>query len=145
MIHKRAIARVAILAALTALLAHFVLLPVRKESGSYTLVNLLHFLTQPPQRGDVVAVELVAGRSAVFLKRIVGLPGEKISIHAGQVLINGQPLTETYVTSRSSWDLPETAIESQEYYVIGDARQGPLQYERMGRAPRSRILGKALW
>src|SRR5205807_1555665 len=80
----------------------FVLLPIRVQGVSMlptykenrvNFVNRLAYVHSQPKRGDVVAIRL-AGPSIMFLKRIVGLPGETVGFHEGRLLINGQVLDE---------------------------------------------------
>ena len=83
--------RVLILALISFALFTWVLLPVRAqgismeptyEPGTFHLVNRLAFRWRDPVRGDVVAIRL-AGTRVVYVKRIIGLPGEKLRIEAG--------------------------------------------------------------
>jgi signal peptidase I len=150
---RRTTVRILILAAVSVLTFGWILLPVRTEgvsmmptyrSGSLNLVNRLAFAMEPPQRGDVVAIRL-AGPHAVYIKRIVGLPGERIAITDGTVRINGQPLDEPYVRNRSAWTLPEVQLGSDEYFLIGDNRGMREEEHDFGRAHRSRIVGKVLF
>jgi signal peptidase I len=150
---RRTTVRILILAAVSVLTFGWILLPVRTEgismmptynSGSLNLVNRLAFAMQPPQRGDIVAIRL-AGPHAVYIKRIVGLPGERIAITDGTVRINGQPLDEPYVRNRSAWTLPEVQLGSDEYFLIGDNRGMREEEHDFGRAHRSRIVGKVLF
>src|SRR5437870_5284539 len=78
--------------------AQFVLLPIRVEGVSMlptykenrvNFVNRLAYLHSQPKRGDVIAIRL-AGPSIMYMKRIVGLPGETVSFHEGRLLINGK-------------------------------------------------------
>jgi signal peptidase I len=150
---RRTTVRVLILAAVSVVTFGWILLPVRAEgvsmmptyrSGSLNLVNRLAFVMQPPQRGDIVAIRL-AGPHAVYIKRIVGLPGERIAITDGTVRVNGQPLEEPYVRNRSAWTLPEVQLRADEYFLVGDNRGMREEEHDFGRAPRSRILGKVLF
>ena len=84
----------------------FVLVPVRAHGPSMTptygdgqllLVNRLAYRFGEVRRGDVVAITLAGGK-AVLVKRIIGLPGERIRIEEGQVIIDDQPLDEPYCT-----------------------------------------------
>jgi signal peptidase I len=150
---RRTTVRVLILAAVSVVTFGWILLPVRAEgvsmmptyrSGSLNLVNRLAFVMQPPQRGDVVAIRLT-GPHAVYIKRIVGLPGERIAITDGTVRVNGQALEEAYVRNRSAWALREVQLGADEYFLIGDNRGMREEEHDFGRAPRSRILGKVLF
>ena len=77
----------------------FVLLPIRVEGGSMlptyqdrsvNFVNRLAYLFHEPRRGDVVAIGLLAGEHVMYMKRVVGLPGETVAFHKGHLYINGQ-------------------------------------------------------
>jgi signal peptidase I len=150
---RRTTVRIFVLAAVSAVTFGWVLIPVRAEgismmptyrSGSLNLVNRLAFLMKSPERGDIVAIA-IAGPHAVYIKRIVGLPGERIAIAEGTVRVNGRPLEEPYVRNRSAWTLPEVQLGSDEYFLIGDNRGMREEEHDFGRAHRSRIVGKVLF
>ena len=65
------------------------------QDGSAHFVNRLAYLWHEPRRGDVVSIRL-AGTHVMYLKRIIGLPGETVAFVNGQVLINGEVLDEPY-------------------------------------------------
>ena len=128
----------------------FVLVPVRAHGPSMTptygdgqllLVNRLAYRFGEVRRGDVVAITLKGG-GAVLVKRIVGLPGERIRIEDGQVVINGAPLDEPYCVYRLPWNVRESQLGPDEVFVIGDNRSMLEKHHDFGRADRSRILGR---
>jgi signal peptidase I len=150
---RRTLVRIAVLAAISFVVFGWVLLPVRAEgismqptyeSGSFHLVNRLSFAMRPPARGDVVAIRL-AGRRVVYVKRVVGLPGERLGIVEGVVHIDGRPLDEPYVRSRRSWDLDEVAIGADEYFVVGDNRGMTMRDHALGRVDAARIIGRVVF
>jgi signal peptidase I len=129
------------------------LLPVRAygesmrptyEPGSFHLVNLWAYWRRPPARGDVVAIRL-AGRHAVYVKRIVGLPGERVEIVSGVVHIDGRPLEEPYVKFRARWQVPLVALGRDEYFVVGDNRGMRRDLHEFGIVHRGRIVGKVVF
>lgn len=131
----------------------FWLLPVRAygesmrptyEPGSFHLVNLWAYWRRPPARGEVVAIGL-AGRRAVYVKRIVGLPGEEVAIVRGVVYIDGRPLDEPYVRLRARWHVPPVRLDADEYFVIGDNRGMRQELHEFGVVARQRIVGKVLF
>ncbi len=103
-------------------------------------VNRLSYGASGPARGDVVAIQM-AGPHVVYIKRVVGLPGERVAIAGGQVQINGTALSEPYVHYRKSWDFEEMTLGPREYFVIGDNRG----ISDFGRAPADKILGKVVF
>jgi len=114
------------------------------RSGSLNLVNRLAYQQRKPARGDIVAIKL-AGPHVLYVKRIIALPGEHLSIAQGQVYINGAPLEEPYVRNRRPWDVPEVTLTAREYYVIGDNRGMRAADHDFGRVDVSRILGKVIF
>jgi signal peptidase I len=148
-----ALARAALVGAALFLVSRTILIPVRAQGismlptrteGELLLVNALAYRFGDPQRGDIVAVRLAGGR-AFLVKRVIGLPGERITIARGVVLVNGAPLDEPYVVLRSPWDVGETLLEPDEYYVVGDNRSMPARSHDFGRASRDRIAGKVVF
>ena len=115
------------------------------EPGGFYLVNRLAYAFGEPARGDVVAIRL-AGRSVVYVKRIVGLPGERLRIDGGRVLANDRAFDEPYVRDRrASWVLPETKLGPDEYFVVGDNRGMPIKQHELGKTRRAKIVGKILY
>ena len=126
------LARAAAVALVSFVLFKFVFIAIRVEgnsmaptyrNGRIDLVNRLAYRRQTPKRGDVVAVRQ-EGRLLVMMKRVVGLPGERITIRRGQVVVNDKPLDEPYA---KGFDLPsmndDVVLEPNEYFVIGDNRE----------------------
>jgi signal peptidase I len=90
---------------------------------------------------------IISGRKydQLYLKRIVGPPGEKVAVNDGFVAIDGQPLIEPYVSLRSAWNVPELIPGKDEYLVIGDNRAIDAAWHLFGRVERIHILGKVVW
>ena len=150
---RRTAVRVLVLASLSFVIFRWVLIPIRAEgismeptyrSGSLNLVNRLAYQHRKPARGDIIAIKL-AGPHVLYVKRIIGLPGEQISIAQGQVYINSSPLEEPYVIKRKPWDVPEVTLTAREYFVIGDNRGMRAADHDFGRVDVSRILGKVIF
>ncbi len=98
------------------------------------------------QRGDVVIFRYPKDLSQYFIKRIVGLPGEKVSCANNKILINGQILDESKylgnVVTTPCLDAPEYTLAAGEYYVIGDNREASLDSRRFGPISKDLIIGK---
>jgi signal peptidase I len=150
---RRTAVRVLVLASISFITFRWVLIPMRAEgismlptyrSGSLNLVNRLAYLNQKPSRGDIVAIKL-AGPHVLYVKRIIALPGERISVTEGQVYVNGVPLIEPYVRNRNPWDVPEVTLTSREYFVIGDNRGMRSKDHDFGRVDVSRIVGRIVF
>ena len=114
------------------------------RSGSLKFVNRLAYQRRKPARGDIVAIKL-AGPHVLYVKRIIGLPGEHLAIERGQVYVNGAPLSEPYVKNRRDWDVAEVTLTAREYYVIGDNRGMRAADHDFGCVDVSRILGRVIF
>ena len=84
------------------------------------------------------------GHSVMYMKRIIGLPGETISFSNGKLLVNGEILNEPYVKSACDWNVPPVTLSTNQYYVVGDNREMPEKNHEKGVAERWRIVGKVL-
>jgi signal peptidase I len=131
----------------------YVLLPVRLTGismeptyadGELNFANRLAFSWREPARGDVVAIRM-AGPSVLYIKRVIGLPGEQIEIEMGVVKVNGEALLEPTVVRKAAWNLPALTLGPDEYFVIGDNRAMSMRNHDFGRATRDRIIGKLLF
>jgi signal peptidase I len=130
----------------------FILLPIRIEGVSMlptyhdsqvNFVNRLAYVRHEPRRGDVVSIKL-AGHSIMYMKRIVGLPGETIAFSSGKLLVNGEFFDEPYVKNPCDWEIAPVKLGTNEFYVVGDNREMPEKNHEKGIAPRWRIVGKVL-
>lgn len=145
--------RVLALAAVAFVTFTWVLIPIRTagdsmlptyRSDSFNLVNRLAYAVGEPARGDVVAIRL-AGPSVVLVKRVIGLPGERVRFESGVVRINDAPLHEPYVSFRRAWDIEEVALGPREYFAVGDNRGMSPGSHSFGAVDRARILGKVIF
>lgn len=150
---RRTAVRVLVLAAVSFITFKWVLIPIRTEGSSMLptyapdklhFVNRLAYGAGSPARGDVVAIQM-AGPHVLYVKRVVGLPGERVSITGGQVQVNGTPLTEPYVRHRRPWDVAEVTLGPREYFVIGDNRGMSVGDHDFGRVQIDRILGRVVF
>ncbi len=148
----RTLARIVVWVTVCLLGYKFVMVPIRVHGismmptyreGRVNVVNRLAYLFHEPRRGDTVAIKL-AGEHVMYLKRIIGLPGEIIEFRGGHAYINGQCLDEPYVQYPCNWEHPPEKIGPGEYYVVGDNRSMDFGEHYQGKAWRSRIVGKTL-
>ena len=97
------------------------------------------------KRGDVVAFYFPKDQTKIFVKRIIGLPGESLEIRAGAIFINGQELTEPYVDPANNFnkiDLKPVSIPPDHYFVAGDNRVNSYDSRSWGTVPKDLIYGK---
>ena len=150
---RRTLIRIAVLAVLSFVTFGWLLTPVRVRGismeptysdSSLKLVNRMTYRVRSPQRGDIVAIRL-AGPSVLYVKRIIGLPSERVSIVDGVIEVNGAPLVEPYVQKRAAWNYPEVTVGPREYFVIGDNRGMKMGDHDFGRVDARRIIGMILF
>jgi signal peptidase I len=103
------------------------------------------FLFQSPKRGDVIVFRFPNDPSRDFIKRIIGVPGDVISMQEGVVFLNGVPLEEPYITHQSSNNLRETEVPPHSYFVLGDNRANSSDSRNWGFVPEENIIGKAMF
>jgi signal peptidase I len=99
------------------------------------------------ERGDTVVFEFPGDTSKSYIKRVIGLPGDRVRIDRGQVYVNGQALEEDYVEPdyRDDVSKPEVVVDPDEYYVLGDHRNSSSDSRVWGTVPRKFIYGKAVF
>ena len=97
-----------------------------------------------PSRGDIIVFQSSAGSGNDLIKRVIGLPGERVAIVNGRVHINGLLLEEPYITETWSGSRDQIIIPARHYYVLGDNRDSSQDSRsgRVGLVPRERIVGK---
>ncbi len=141
---------------LAAVIIVFLYQPVKVEGTSMSplltdqeriFINKFVYRFEPIQRGDIVVFWYPLDRTKSYIKRVVGLPGEGLSIQNGQVFVNGQPLPEPYVPAgfldRQSY--PPLHIPPDQYYVLGDHRDSSNDSRVWGTVARQYIYGKAVF
>jgi signal peptidase I len=146
---RRTLVRLLILVLATTVLFKFIILPIQVsglsmmptyQNGKVNFVNQLAYTWHKPQRGDVVAIRMPSERD-MLLKRIVGLPGERIALIRGDVYVNGRKLEEPYMKKKRGLSNREIVVEEDHYFVIGDNRDVSVFLQ----APAWNIVGKAIF
>ncbi len=150
---RRSLGMALLLALATFAICRYVVLPVRVQGlsmeptfrdRSIHVAYMLAYARKTPQRGDIVLISM-SGRGAMYMKRVLGLPGERISFMGGQLFIDGKALEEKYLRDRGSWTMPEMSLREDEYFVAGDNRSVDISYHALGSVYRKDILGGILF
>lgn len=123
------------------------------QPGLYTndlvMVNMLAFDFGNPQRGDVIVLHPPSEPSVTYVKRVIGVPGDHITITANAVIVNGHTLNEPFIAPLDPSApenvnvLPNITLGSKQYFVMGDNRQDSTDSRFFGSVPRANIVGKA--
>ncbi len=118
-------------------------------TGDLVMVNQVSYDFGNPQRGDVIVFHPPSDPSVSYVKRVIGIPGDHISITANAVIVNGHTLKETYIAPLDSSVpentsvLPNITLGPKQYFVMGDNRQDSIDSRIFGYVPRANIIGKA--
>ncbi|NVN96923.1 signal peptidase I [Candidatus Nomurabacteria bacterium] len=118
------------------------------HNGEYLIVDEISYILGNAKRGDVVVFRYPGDTKRFFIKRIIGLPNEKISINKSEVTIvnkenpNGFKLTEPYINEK---DFIGSAYETKdgEYFVMGDNRNRSSDSRYWGILPKKLLIGRA--
>jgi signal peptidase I len=113
------------------------------QDGEYILVNKLAYKTGEPTRGDIVVFIFPVNPQEDLIKRVIGLPGETVSVHNGVVKVNGVPLTEPYIASPPAYD-GDWVVPENELFVLGDNRNDSRDSHQWGLLPIENVIGKAV-
>jgi signal peptidase I len=113
------------------------------HNGQFVVVNRLAYRWADPERGDVVVFYFPIDPSRRFIKRIIGLPGDIVSIQNGGVAVNGLPLDEPYVAAPPRYN-GDWSIGVDEVFVLGDNRNNSSDSQNWGPLPMGEIIGKAV-
>ncbi len=112
--------------------------------GEFLIVNKLAYRFGEMQRGDVVVFYYPRDPSQRYIKRIIGLPGDEVTVSGGRVFINGEPLNEPYLnappTYMGTWQVPPDGI-----FVLGDNRNRSADSHVWGMVPLDYVIGKAIF
>lgn len=110
------------------------------QNKEIMLVTKLDYLMAEPNRFDVVICRY-PNRTENFVKRIVGLPGDVLSVTDSLLTVNGVTYPEEYITYRPNYTLPETVVPDGCYFVLGDHRSNSNDSHVIGPLTRAQIAG----
>ncbi|MCB0168245.1 MAG: signal peptidase I [Anaerolineae bacterium] len=113
------------------------------EKLSYNRFFRQYFHTDGPQQGDVVVIRVDEQNDELLIKRVVGLPGDVVEIHDGQVFVNHQPLNEPYLSSLTSGFYGPVTIPPLHIFVLGDNRSFSNDSRNFGTIPLKNVVGRA--
>lgn len=112
--------------------------------GSTHLVNRWVYFFKQPERGDIVVLTKKNVFPFYMIKRIIGLPGEKVEIKFGRVYIDDVLLRENYVNGRTGNVTASKILRENEYFVLGDNRMYSDDSRYWGPLHRKEIIGRVV-
>jgi signal peptidase I len=98
-------------------------------------------------RGDTVVFWFPGDPTKSYIKRVIAVPGDRVEVVQGAVVVNGQALVENYVPEeyRDQSSMTERTVPQDEYFVLGDHRSSSNDSRAWGMVPRRYIYGKAVF
>jgi len=119
----------------------------RLENSDRLFINKFVYHIEAIERGDIVVFRYPRDPSKSYIKRVIGLPGDRISIVHGVVWLNGNPLREPYVPEvfRDSRSMSEIVIPEGSYFMMGDHRSISSDSREFGPVARDLVYGKAVF
>lgn len=121
-------------------------------SGEYILTDKITFRFEEPKRGDVIVFKAPNNPRKDYIKRVIALPGETISVRDDKVYINGKQLAENYldpnepVTPGAYLKSGEAVeLEASQYFVLGDNRDQSQDSRTWGPIPQEKIIGRVFF
>jgi signal peptidase I len=93
-----------------------------------------------PERGEIWVFSMPNGSTLV--KRVIGLPGETIEVTGGRVVVDGKALAEPYLAAPITYAMPPVRLGADEYFMLGDRRNGSNDSHVWGPLPKDRLIGR---
>lgn len=112
------------------------------HDGELVIVDRLAYKFGQPQRGEVIIFNYPADPNEEFIKRIIGLPGDVVTIQDGNVSVNGEFLVEPYIAEKPAYSVTQTVPEGT-LFVLGDNRNNSSDSHVWGPLPMDLVIGKA--
>ncbi len=113
------------------------------KPGEFLLINRVAYRFGSPSIGDIIVFHAPGQENTDYIKRVIGLPEDRVTVSDGIVYVNNQPLYEPYIAESprytGTWEIP-----ADHYFVLGDNRNNSSDSHMWGFIPREDIVGRAL-
>lgn len=137
---------------LSLFIRHYLYQPCRVQMGSMqptlyendlVLINKFDYLLHTPQRGDIVVFQPPTVAKDLYIKRLIGLPGDIVEVRTGFVYINNEKIEEPYLSIETPGQYGPKKLGTDEFFVMGDHRNNSLDSREFGPINLKSISGKA--
>lgn len=112
------------------------------QSGEFVIVNKLSYFFGEPEIGDIIVFHFPRDPDQEYIKRVIGLPGDRVEVKNGEVFVNNSVLIEDYIAAspvyNNVWEVPADAL-----FVLGDNRNNSSDSHNWGTVPLDYVIGKA--
>ncbi|MEM9809197.1 MAG: signal peptidase I [Cyanobacteria bacterium P01_D01_bin.56] len=118
--------------------------------GDRLLIEKVSYRFHTPDYGDIVVFEpppqlqaIGYRRDQAFIKRVMGLPGDTLTVHQGRVYRNNQPLAESYISADPAYEMQPVTVPEDALFVMGDNRNDSNDSHIWGFLPVENVIGHA--
>ncbi|MCL5774330.1 MAG: signal peptidase I [Firmicutes bacterium] len=115
------------------------------HTGERIGVNLFIYHFEQPSRGDIIIFKCPADTNKDYIKRVIGISGDKVEIKSGTVYLNNQAIPEPYLTEKDTDNYGPVAVPARQYFVLGDNRRNSEDSRVWGFVDSGLIKGKAFF
>ena len=120
----------------------FSMIPTLKD-GEFVLVSKVNYRFGSVERGDIIVFHFPLDPQQELIKRVIGLPGDKVRVQNGSVSVNGQVLSEPYIAAAPAYS-GEWVVPEGQLFVLGDNRNDSSDSHSWGFLPLEKVVGKAV-
>ncbi len=120
------------------------MIPTLNEREAVLVLRVPYYFREP-KRGEIIIFKYPEDPTKEYVKRLIGLPGDKIEIKNGVVYVNGNPLEEPYVQNKTSDNYGPITVPQNSYFVLGDNRPVSVDSRYWGFVPKKNLVGKAVF
>ncbi|MUG96198.1 signal peptidase I [Scytonema sp. UIC 10036] len=120
--------------------------------GDRLVVEKISYFFHPPELGNIIVFQPPEElqrrgypKDQAFIKRVIGTPGQVVSITSGKVYLDGKPLQEDYIAEPPNLPMEGRQVPTNEFFVMGDNRNDSNDSRYWGFLPRKNIIGRAVF
>jgi signal peptidase I len=115
------------------------------QDGERLIVDKITYKFRSPKTGEIIVFKYPGDPSKKFIKRVIGEPGDSVSIRDSKVYVNYQPLEEPYILEKMDSDYDNVEVPDGTIFVLGDNRNGSRdsRYPDVGFVPLKNVVGRA--
>lgn len=113
------------------------------QDGEYIVVEKITYSQREPRRGEVIVFVDPHDREQIYIKRLIGTPGDMVQVVQGSLILNGNALAEPYLADSFLPEFSSQKMGPAQYFALGDNRARSKDSRNFGPIGRAAIIGRA--